>query len=135
MTTSKNYKYGKYTCKAYKKPVGKGFEVGFTFGNIPVFVGNFIHTTEANGWWTMMNKEINRFSKKYWTTQNAPMAWYSKFLSHYLYKCYYNFLEGKFTKYHRTFNKAVKTHERKYTSWRKFTPTATTDRLYFRKAA
>ncbi len=134
MTTTKTFKYGKYTCKAYKKPVGKGFEVGFIFGGTPVFVGNFIHPTEANGWWTTMNKEIRRFSKKYWGTPKTPMAWYGKFLSHYLYKCYYNYLDKKFTKYQRTFTQAVRGHERRHTTFKRYAP-PTTPRLHFKNAA
>ncbi len=64
MTTT-TYKYGKHTCKAYKKPVGKGWEVGFTFGGTQIFVGNFIHAKEANAWWSKMNAEVRKFSKRY----------------------------------------------------------------------
>ncbi len=134
MTTTRNFRYGKHTCKAYKRPAGKGWEVGFTFGPNPIFVGNFIHPAEANAWWSMMNKEIRRFSKRYWTTPKAPMNWYTKFLSHYLYKTYYNFLDKKFSKYQRDFNSACRKHERRYTSLKKHWPTPA-PRVFFRHAA
>ena len=63
--TTKTYKVGSYSCKAYKKQVGKGWEVGFTMAGHPVFHGNFIHAKEATAWWTKMNMEVKRFTKKY----------------------------------------------------------------------
>lgn len=117
--TTKTYKYGKHTCKAYKKPAGKGYEVGFTMGSHQIFVGNFIHAKEANGWWTLMNQEIKKFSKKYGPSPKAPKAWYTKFLSNYVYKCYYNYLDREFAKYNRGFAQAVKKNERHFTSMKK----------------
>lgn len=133
MTTTRNYKYGKHTCRAYNKPVGHGYEVGFVFGGKPIFVGNFIHPTEAKTWWSTMNREINRFSRKYWTTPKAPIAFYSKFLTQYLYKCYYTFLDKKFGQYNRGYAQGFKQHERRYTSMRKNWPT-TNGKVYFRKS-
>ena len=117
--TQRHYKYGKYSCKAYKKPAGKGFEVGFTLGANEIFVGNFIHATEANAWWTKMNKEMHTFSRKYAAAPNAPMAWTTKFMSNYLYKSYYSFLDTCFTKYQRGFTQAVRKDERRYSAFKK----------------
>ncbi len=135
MTKTKYFKYGKQTCKAYYRTAGQGFEVGFMFGGTPAFVGNFIHAREANAWWTMMNKELRRFSKKYWGTPKAPMAFYCKFLSHYLYKCYYNYLDREFGKYQRNFTTGFRKHERKYTTMKKKWPTTTSTRWTFKIAA
>ena len=117
--TTRTYKYGKYTCKAYKKACGKGWEVGFTFGGTETFVGNFIHAKEANAWWAIMNTEVTKFGKKYVATPNAPKTWTTKFLSNYMYKAYYAYLDREFTKYHRNFTHAVKQGERRYTSFKK----------------
>lgn len=136
MTKTKYFKYGKQTCKAYWRTAGQGYEVGFVFGGTPAFVGNFIHAKEANAWWTIMNKELRFFSKKYWGTPKAPMAFYCKFLSHYLYKCYYNYLDRQFGTYKRTYTTGFKKAERKYTTMKKKWPTTTTNvRWTFRNAA
>lgn len=131
--TNRTYKYGKYTCKAYKKAAGKGWEIGFSFAGHEVFVGNFIHTAEANAWWTMMNREVGKFCRKYAAAPNASTTWTSKFMSNYFYKCYYNFLNSKFTKYQRGFTQAVKKDERRYTAFKKTHPHA--QPMSFRKAA
>ena len=120
--THRTYKYGKHTCKAYKKPCGKGFEVGFTFAGQQVFVGNFIHAKEANAWWTLMNKEMQKFSKKYTAAPLAPTAWTCKFMSNYLYKCYYGYLDREFSKYQRDFTQAVKKAERRHSHLKKHAP-------------
>jgi hypothetical protein len=112
--TQKTYKYGKHTLKAYKKPVGKGWEVGFTLAGHQVFVGNFIRPKETNAWWAMMNKEIYKFSKKYTVAPNAPTAWITKFLSNYMYRAYYTYLDREFGKYHRDYTHAVRKDERRY---------------------
>ncbi len=122
--TQRNYKYGKYTCKAYKKPAGKGWEVGFTYAGQQIFVGNFIHAKEANAWWTLMNKEAHKFSKKYAAVPTAPTSWTTKFMSNYMYKSYYSFLDREFTKYQRGFTHAVKQDERRYTNFKRSHPSA-----------
>jgi hypothetical protein len=134
MTTTRTYKYGKHTCKAYKKPVGKGFEVGFTFGATQIFVGNFIHAKEATAWWGMMNNEVKRFSKRYGMTAKAPVGWYSKFLSHHIYKVYYNHLDKQFSKYQKGYTKAFRRDERQYTHMKRHWPTKTMP-MSFRRAA
>ncbi len=124
--TNRTYKYGKYTCKAYKKTAGKGWEVGFTFAGHPVFVGNFIHAKEANAWFSMMDKEAHKFSKKYAAAPNAPTTWTAKFMSNCMYKAYYSYLDREFTKYQRGFTQAVKQDERRYTNFKKTQPHPTT---------
>lgn len=133
MTTT-TYKYGKHTCKAYKKAAGNGWEVGFMFGSQTIFVGNFIHAKEANAWWTKMNTEVRRFSKRYALPKTASPTFFRQFMTNYLYKTYYNFLNGQFSKYTRTYTTAVKKCERKFTSIKRRWPTRT-ERTTFRRAA
>lgn len=133
MTTTM-YKYGKHTCKAYKKPVGKGFEVGFYFGTTQIFVGNFIHQKEANAWWTKMNMEVRKFSKRYALPKTASPAFFTKFMTNHIYKAYYTFLDREFTKYNRTYTQNCRQFERKFTSIKKNWPTHT-ERTTFRKTA
>jgi hypothetical protein len=133
--TTRNYKYGKHTCHAYKKPCGKGFEVGFTMGGNNVFVGNFIHAKEANAWWTMMNNEVRKFGKKYAAAPNAPLAWTCKFFSNYMYKAYYSYLDREFSKYQRGYTQAVKKDERKYSHFKKTWAHHSPTTHAFRKAA
>lgn len=133
MTTT-TYKYGKHTCKAYKKPVGNGYEVGFYFGPTQIFVGNFIHQKEANAWWTKMNMEVRKFSKRYALPKSASPAFFTKFMTNHLYKAYYTFLDREFTKYTRTYTQNCRQFERKFTSIKKNWPTHT-ERTTFRKTA
>jgi hypothetical protein len=118
LMTSKAYKWGEFTGKAYKKTAGKGFEVGFTSKGVPIFVGNFIHAKEATTWWGMMNKELTKFGKKY-PTGSAPHAWYCKFLSNYVYKAYYAHLNREFPKHTRGYAQAVRSDERKFGHFQK----------------
>jgi hypothetical protein len=120
--TQKMYKYGKHNCKAYKKPVGKGHEVGITLGGHPVFVGNFIHSKEASAWWTLMNKEFNKFMKKFAAAPHAPLAWKTKFLSNYMYKVYYSYLDREFPKYQRSYTQAFRKDERKHAFFKRSLP-------------
>lgn len=115
----KVYKYGPHTFKAYLKPAGKGWEVGFTFGKTPIFVGNFIHKAEANKWWTLMNKEVRTFTGRYGLTPKAPISFYKKFLSNHLYKAYYAWLDKQFNKYEKNFLRAVNTNKKHYTKLKK----------------
>ena len=133
MTTT-TYKYGKHTCKAYKKPVGKGWEVGFYFGATQIFVGNFIHQKEANAWWTKMNMEVRKFSKRYALPKTASPAFFTKFMTNHMYKAYYTFLDREFTKYTRTYTQNCRQFERKFSSIKKNWPTQT-ERTTFRKTA
>lgn len=120
---TKLYKLGSKSYKAYFKPVGKGFEVGFVQGSKPVFVGNFIKNNEALAWYQIMNREVTRFSKKFWhhPTAHVATSFYNKFISNNLYKHYYDYLDkcfGKYTKtYHREYSRDVKTFNRMQKSW------------------
>ena len=122
MTRSKNYKTGKTTCKAYLKPVGMGWEVGFTFDSRPIFVGNFIHPTEASAWYALMNREIRGFSRRYKVGPKFPKPWYGQFLRTHLYSTYYRFLDRMFSKYQRNyrtdFNQNVRKYEKMSKGWR-----------------
>lgn len=111
---TKNFKNGTSTYKSYLKKVGNGYEVGFFSHGKPLFVGNFIHSTEANQWFAQMKRDITKFSKKYKVGKTFPKSWYNNFLKSYLYKNYYSFLNKQFTKYNRTFNSAFKKDSTKY---------------------
>ncbi len=132
MTTT-TYKYGKHTCKAYKKSAGKGWEVGFTFGGTQIFVGNFIHAKEANAWWTKMNMEVRKFSKRYALPKGASATFFCRFLGNHIYKAYYGFLDKEFTKYARTYTQTCRQMERKFNSQKRRWPTHT-ERTTFRRA-
>jgi hypothetical protein len=101
------------------KTVGEGFEVGFWQGQDKIFVGNFIHSAEANTWFTMMNKEIKKFSKQYAVGPSFPMTWYKHFAKTHLYKCYYNYLEKIFSGYQKDYNHAFKKDLVKYNKMKK----------------
>jgi hypothetical protein len=103
---TKCYRYGKVSCKATSKAVGKGWETTFYFDGKPIFVGNFIHTKEANLWWSFMNREIACFARKYTTGCKFPVSWVSHFLKSHLYKEYYTFLDKMFVGYHREYRNA-----------------------------
>ena len=116
---TKSYRYGKVTCKAISKAVGKGWETTFYFDGKAIFVGNFIHTKEANLWWTFMNREITRFARKYTVGYKFPVSWVSHFLKSHLYKEYYVFLEKLFVGYHREYRKAFNKDFRHFNSTKK----------------
>jgi len=136
MTKFKSYKYGPYTFKSYCKPVGQGWEVGFTYQNRNYFVGNFVHKTEATKWWTLFNKEIITFSKRFKCHQDMPFSWYCNFLSNHLYTCYYTWLDKMFNKHETTFKKAYNKDYKRYMKLKKHTGTHTTEKhtTYFLKA-
>jgi hypothetical protein len=132
--TSRTYKFGKHVCKAYKKPVGKGWEVGFSFAGKPVFTGNFLHAKEANAWWTKMNQEMRSFFGRYALPPKGPKAFYGRFITNHLYNSYYNFLDRQFTKYQKGFTQALKKDQRHYTHMRK-TQAKTWQHMPSRRAA
>jgi hypothetical protein len=131
---TKLYKYGTLKYKAYYKTAGKGFEVGFLYGNKPLFVGNFVKKEEATTWFEMMTHEIERFSNKYWHNVKtfSSTVFFHKFATNNLYKHYYDYLDkcfGKHTKnYHREFSRDVKSYERMKRHWAKKENTAYTRR-------
>jgi hypothetical protein len=133
--TTRTYKYGKYSCKAYKKACGKGWEVGFTFAGQQVFVGNFIHAKEANAWWGIMNHEVQKFGKKYVAASTASVTWTCKFMANCMYKAYYSYLDREFSKYHRGYSQAVKKDERRYSHIKKTYAHKDFPHYTFRKAA
>ena len=108
------YWFGDLKGEAYYKECGQGYEVGFFFGKEKCFVGNFIHMKEAKKWWSMMTKETTKFGHRYSVTEEVSFAWYKKFFSHHLYRCYYSFLDTEFTRYQRDFTKAFHRDEKKY---------------------
>jgi hypothetical protein len=131
--TTRTYKYGKHTCKAYMKAAGKGWEVGFHFAGQEIFVGNFIHAREAKAWWTKMNTEARKFSKRYALPPKAGTTFLCRFWTNYMYKSYYTFLDRQFSKYNRNFTQAVRKDERKHAHMRKHA--APFERPAFRRAA
>lgn len=114
MTQKKKYKFGRYTCYSYMKPAGRGWEVGFYFGNKPAFVGNFIHKTEAKEYWTNLNAEWNHFAKRFWVGPQTSFAWYTKFFTNHIYKHYYQYLDKKFAGYKKTYTYQFKKYETDY---------------------
>jgi hypothetical protein len=116
---TKSYKYGKFTLKTYHKEVGHGYEVGLHFDKKSIFVGNFIHRTEANHWWSYMNKELRTFAKRYWVSPKAPKSWYTNFIKAHLYKKYYAYLDKVFSKYNRQYNTEFNKEQRRYRQLKK----------------
>lgn len=114
MTQYKNYEFAGYTFKAYFKTAGQGFEVGLMSGNTYYFIGNFINEKEARKWWSLFNKEITSFYKKFDYSEEAPRDFYGKFMAQYLYKSYYNFLGDLFAGYNTYYNKTYNEFSKKY---------------------
>ncbi len=133
---SKLYKRGPIKYKAYMKPVGKGYEVGFLWGTKPLFVGNFINQTEATTWYQLMNNEYARFSRKYAHTpvKGTGLAFYNKFIGSSLYKHYYDFLDKCFGKHTRTFHREFTKDVRQYNRMKKHWPVKE-NQPYSRRAA
>lgn len=130
---TRTYRNGTTTCRSYLKNVGNGWEVGFTYAGKPLFVGNFIHSTEANQWYGVMNAEIRTFTKKYKVGPGCPKSWYFHFVKSHLYDKYYHFLGRKFTGYTKNYRRAVSQSQRTYRRMaRRWTPT---ERTHFLKAA
>jgi hypothetical protein len=111
---SNTYRGTDYTGKTYCKKVGSGWETGFTFNNRTVFVGNFIHEKEANHWYSIMTREVTRFTWRYQVGNHFPKTWYGQFLKNHLYKTYYRYLDKVFAHYHRTYGKAWTRDVKKY---------------------
>lgn len=130
MTKTKNFKLGKNPFKTYFKPVGKGYEIGFTYKNRNYFTSNFVSKTEATKWWTFFNKEITNFSKKYWVSNKMPFVWYCNFMNNHLYKTYYSWLDKVFNKHEVNFHNAYK---KDYKTYLKYKDVPTMKSPYFRK--
>lgn len=121
--TTRQFKCGKNTFKTYFKPVGKGYEIGFTFGGRNFFTSNFINKTEATKWWGFFNKEITTFCKKHFLSNNMPFNWYCTFMTNHLYKCYYSWLDKVFFKNETTFKKAYTREYKQFLKYRAQHPT------------
>ena len=104
---TKRYRNGTFSCKGWMRNVGNGFEVGFHFGSKPIFLSNFVRANEANAWYTMMNREVRAFARRYQVAPRFPKAMYGRFLSSHLYAKYFSFLDRLFTKHTRTYSRAV----------------------------
>lgn len=130
---TKNYRYGKLTCKGWLRPAGNGHEVCFKFGTKTIFVGNFIHSNEATRWWNLMNREIRLFGRRYRASKRFPQARYAHFLSAHLYNRYYMFLDKLFAKHTRTWNRAMVRDLRTFKRMANRTPAR--ERLTLLKAA
>lgn len=119
MTKTKYFECYDWTFKSYIKPVGQGWECGVYFGGKPVFVGNFIHKTEATRWYNLMNRQMTTFFKKYSYTTMPPKAWYGKFFANHMYTVYYKYLDKLFTKYNRTYNTAFNSNVKYFNKYKK----------------
>ena len=120
---TRQFKCGRNSFKTYFKPVGKGFEIGFTFGGRNFFTSNFINKTEATKWWGFFNKEITTFCKKHFISNSMPFAWFCTFMTNHLNKCYYTFLDKVFAKNNVTFKKAYAREYKQFLKYRSKYPT------------
>ena len=119
MTKTKMYRSKHMSGKTYLKAVGYGFETGFIINGTTVFVGNFVHSSEANLWFGLMNREIKNFSTKYAVGAPFPKTWFAQFVKNHLYKTYYTFLDRLFARHTKTYNRAWNRDCRKYQQIRK----------------
>lgn len=110
----RTYKNHKNTYKSYIKPIGKGFEVGFFSGGKTLFVGNFVHLWEANHWYSIMNREIKTFSKKFKVGKTFPATFFNNFIGHHLYERYYRFVNTCINTHTRLYKKQTNTFTKKY---------------------
>ncbi len=124
MTKNKNYKFGHTNIKMTCRTVGYGCEVCVQWDHKPIFMGNFVHKVEANRWWGLMNREMRTFTNTYWYHKKMATSWYANFLSNHLYKTYYTFLDKAFTKYNKTFKRAVVRDMKKYRTLKRHLGTA-----------
>ncbi len=130
----KTYKYGKDFFRAYERVVGNGWEIGVTFKGKTLFVGNFILQKERTFYWKKLNMALKTFGKKYAFFTKAPNAWFCKFLSDYLYKDYYFYLNRIMPVHHKmhtkNFTRGITTYRRTLKKTR-----IGTDTKYYLKAA
>ncbi len=124
---TKNYKNGSSWARAYWKPAGSGWEVGFVYGGKTLFCGNFVHSSEANKFYGMMKREITRFAKKYKVGKTYSQSWYKTFLTAQIQTCYYNFVNAQVRKHAtaaaRNWTKSVRTYNRMNRKWTSTTKT------------
>lgn len=111
----KTYKNGKTAFTAYLKDLGTGWEAGFINGsNKTIFVGNFIHASEAHEWYTLMTNEISKFNKRFTVGSNCPTQWFMTFMGGHLYKHYYSFINRVLTQHSRRYEQVVERETKKY---------------------
>lgn len=72
----KTFKSGTFTCKSTLRQVGHGFEVCFTQGKKVLFVGTFTRSTEANVWFSHMNREVRKLGRRFSVGQKWPVTWF-----------------------------------------------------------
>lgn len=132
---TKKYRYGTTTCVGYLKPVGTGYEVGFKFGSKPIFVGNFIKSTEANQWWSTMNREIRSFASRYKVTPKFSKTRYAQFLGSHLNAKYYAYVDRQLGKHVRTWKRAATKELTQFKRWSRTSSAAPRERRPYLKAA
>ena len=111
---TKSYKNGSKSARAYLKKVGNTWESGFVYGGKTLFLGSFTNSSEANAWYGLMNREINKFSKRFTVGRTYPQGWFTSFISNHLQSKYYTFC-GKFVPKHgRTATRKANVQARKY---------------------
>ncbi len=120
-------------CWSYFTKAGEGWEVGFHLQGRSIFVGNFVHQKEATQWYTMMNREISTFAKKYPVGPKFPVSFWRTFLSNHLHVTYYRHLDRLFARHTQVYRKAVVRDLRRYSHLKKtWVPS---EKLPFFKAA
>lgn len=115
------YRNGSKSCRSYLKTVGNGYEVGFYYGGNPIFLGNFIHSGEANQFYSLMRNELRGFGMKFKVGGTYPQSWFKSFLSAHLQRCYYNFVNFQVRRHQmeakKTYGKNVKTYRKLNRNW------------------
>ena len=111
---NKKYKNGKTSFSAYMKPIGRSFECAVLSGGKVLFIGNFTKSSEANAWWSLMNREIRGFSKRYKVGTSYPATWFKKFLASHLNDKYFTFVNRHVARHHRSAHSELNRNVRKY---------------------
>lgn len=111
---TKRYRHGSTSFKAYCKRVGHGFEVALTKGSKILFIGHFTNSSQANRFWSTMNRQIRTFGKRFKIPSKNPSAWYVKFLSNLVHKHYFAQLNKTLPSQGRTYQSAAVRDLRKY---------------------
>mgnify|MGYP003572928010 CR=1 FL=1 len=118
---TRNYRNGNSTCKTYQKPAGRGWEVGFLYGTKPLFVGNFVHSREANEFYSIMKREVGKFAKRYKVGKTYSQSWFKAFIGAHLHKYYYAYVNKQIRKHYtwanQTYGKNLRTYKRISRRW------------------
>jgi hypothetical protein len=88
---TKTFKTGKLSYKSSIRHLGHAYEVSFAQGRRVLFLGTFTRPTDANHWYTFMNREIRGFGRKFKVGPTFPTTWFHAFIGNYLTKRYCNF--------------------------------------------